>query len=326
LEIELPKVLAYVPALSVVHDVVEDNAPEGWDVVRLDPSTTSAEELNAEVSDADFLMFFGGRISADTLRAGQRLRLVNTLHAGFDNFPVNEAGEMGIAFATASGTNSQGVAELALTLMLSVYRHLVWTDTALREGEWKVPRASGHDTYEIEGKTVGIVGLGNIGSITARLVKAFNTEILYTDLVAKPEVEQALGARRVDLDHLLSESDIVTLHTPLDDSTRGLIGERELALMKRSAILVNTCRGPVVDESALVEALGTRQIWRAGLDVFEEEPTPPDNPLLKLDNVVVVPHLAGQTYESYPRRVQLAFANMQRVLDGSPPHNLVTGS
>ncbi len=321
----MPKVVAYVPAESVVHGIVEANSPNGWDVVRLDSRATSEETLHAAVSDADFLMFFGGHISADTLRAGPRLRLANSLHAGFDNFPLNEAGELGIAFATASGTNSQGVAELALTLMLSLYRHLVWTDKAIRDGGWKVQRATGHDTYEIEGKTVGIIGLGNIGSITARLVKGFNTEILYTDLEAKPEVEKTLGARRVDLDYLLSESDIVTLHTPLDDSTHGMIGEKELALMKPSAILINTCRGPVVQEAVLLQALQERRIWGAGLDVFEEEPTPPDNPLLQLDNVVVVPHLAGQTYESYPRRVQLAFANMQRVLDGSPPHNLITG-
>lgn len=321
----MPKVVAYVPVKSVVHRVVEANSPDGWNVVMLDPPTTTEEVLRAAVSDADFLMFFGSRVSADTLSAGRRLKLLQTLHAGFDNVPVSEAGELGIAVATASGTNSQGVAELALTLMLALYRHLVWTDKALRGGEWNVERAAGHDTYEIEGKTVGIIGLGNIGSITARLVKGFNTEILYTDLEAKPELERTLGARRVDLDHLLSESDIVTLHTPLDDSTRGMIGESELALMKRSAILINTCRGPVVQENALVQALRNRSIWGAGLDVFEEEPASPGNPLFQLDNVVVVPHLAGQTYEGYPRRVRLAFENMQRVLDGTPPQNLVTG-
>ncbi|MDA1298422.1 MAG: 2-hydroxyacid dehydrogenase [Chloroflexi bacterium] len=320
----MPKVVAYVPADSVVHSIVEALSPAGWDVVLLDSRATPAEKLHAEVSDADFLMFFYGRITEETLRAGKRLRLVQSLHAGFDDLPVSTAGELGIAVANASGMNSQGVAELALTLMLALYRHLVWTDGALRHGEWTVQRAMGHDTHEVEGKTVGIVGLGNIGSITARLVSAFSTEILYTDLRANPEMERKFGVRRVDLDHLLSESDIVTLHTPLDESTRGMIGRRELALMKRSAVLINTCRGPVVREDALLEALRERQIWGAGLDVFEREPTPPDNPLLQLDNVVVIPHLAGQTYESYPRRVELAFANMRRVLEGEPPRNLVT--
>ena len=208
--------------------------------------------------------------------------------------------------------------------MLALYRHLTWLDSALRDGQWKVERAAGHDSYEIEGKTIGIIGLGNIGSITARLVQGFRPTILYTDIESKPETEEKTGARRVELDELLSESDIITLHTPLDDSTRALISSRELALMKPSAILINTCRGPVVDEAALLDALTERRIWGAGLDVFEQEPTPADNPLLKLDNIVVAPHLAGQTAESYPRRAGLAFENMQRILDGKTPHNLVT--
>ena len=222
--------------------------------------------------------------------------------------------------------NIQLVAEMALTLMLSLYRHLTWLDSAVRDGQWKVERAQGHDSYEIEGKTIGIVGLGNIGSITARLVQGFNPTIIYTDVEAKPEAEAATGARRVDLDELLSESDIVTLHTPLDDSTRALISTRELALMKPTAVLINTCRGPVVDEAALLETLTNRRIWGAGLDVFEQEPTPADNPLLQLDNIVMAPHLAGQTAESYPRRVGIAIDNMQRILDGETPVNLVTPS
>ncbi|MDA1280965.1 MAG: 2-hydroxyacid dehydrogenase [Chloroflexi bacterium] len=319
----MPKVVAYVPRESVVHSIVEAQSPAGWNVVILDPPTTSVEDLHAAVSDADFLMFFYGKITPEILRAGKNLRLAQSLHAGTDDVPVSVAGELGIAVANASGTNSQGVAELALTLMLALYRHLVWADSALRKGDWMVDRAVGHDSYEIEGKTVGIVGLGNIGSITARLVKGFNTKILYTDIDAKPEAEKAFGAVRVDLDHLLSESDIVTLHTPLDESTHGMIGRNELALMKRSAILINTCRGPVVQEDALLEVLRGRRIWGAGLDVYEQEPTPPNNPLLQLDNVVVVPHLAGQTYESYPRRVGIAFANMQKVLSVAQPQNLV---
>ncbi len=318
------KVIAYVPAGSPVDDAVPDGVPEGWDLVRVDTLTAGPDDINREVADADFLMVSGARITPKTLQAGKNLRLVNLLSAGFDGFPVAEAGELGIPVATASGANSQGVAEMALTLMLSLYRHLTWLDSAVRDGQWKVERATGHDSYEIEGKTVGIVGLGNIGSITARLVQGFNPTILYTDLEAKPDAEARTGARRVDLDELLSESDIVTLHTPLDNSTRGLIGRRELALMKPSAILINTCRGPVIDEAALLETLRERRIWGAGLDVFEQEPTPGDNPLLQLENIVVAPHVAGLTAESYPRRTGLAFENMQRILDGQTPHNLVT--
>ena len=320
----MPKVVAYLPLGSLLHEVLPDCTPQAWDVACVDSRSGSLDELHIEVADADFLMIFSGRITAETLRVGKKLRLVQTLHAGFDSLPIIEAGELGIPVANASGMNSQGVAEMALALMLSLYRHLTWLNDALRDGRWTVERASGHDTYEIEGKTVGIVGLGNIGSITARLLQGFNPTLLYTDIDAKPDAEIKFGIRRVGLDELLSEADIITLHTPLDDSTRRLIGSRELALMKPSAILINTCRGPVVDEAALYAALEGRQIWGAGLDVFEQEPAAPDNPLLKLDNIVVAPHLAGQTSEGYPRRARFGFANMERVLDGSPPLNLVT--
>ena len=320
----MTRVVAYIPAGRPIGDAVPGSVPEGWDLATVDTLTASRDDLNEKVADADFLMVFAGKITPETLRAGKNLRLVNILHACFDGFPVAKAGELGIPVATASGTNSQGVAEMALTLMLSLYRHLTWLDSAMRDGRWIVERAAGHDSYEIEGKTIGIIGLGNIGSITARLVQGFRPTILYTDIEAKPETEEKTGASRVDLDELLSESDIVTLHTPLDDSTRGLIGRRELALMKQSAILINTSRGPVVVEAALLDALREHRIWGAGLDVFEQEPTPGDNPLLQLENIVVAPHLAGQTAESYPRRAGLAFENMQRILDGQAPHNLVT--
>jgi len=320
----MPKIVAYIPFGSPIHDVIPTCTPEGWDVVSVDARSGSLELLNAEVVDADFMMIFGGRITADTLRAGKNLRLVHLLHAGYDNFPLIEAGELGIPMCNASGMNSQSVAEMALTLMLSLYRHLTWADGGLRGGQWNVERAAGQDTYEIEGKTVGIVGLGSIGAVTARLLQGFNPTLLYTDAVARPDLEERFGVRRVELDELLSSSDIVTLHTPLINSTRGLIGERELGLMKPSAILINTSRGPVVDEAALLRVLRERRIWGAGLDVFEQEPTPADNSILQLDNVVVAPHIAGQTFESYPRRARFAFDNMERVLAGSPLLNLVT--
>jgi len=255
--------------------------------------------------------------------AGKKLRLIQLLSAGFDNFPIAQAGEMGIPVANATGTNSQGVAELALTLMLASCRHLLEMDQDTRAGRWRTERTSGNNSYEIQDKTIGIVGLGNIGSITARILQGFNPTILYHDIRARPDLEEELDVKRTPLDDLLRESDIVTLHVPLDDSTHKLISERELRLMKPSAILINTCRGPVVDETALYRALSERWIWGAGIDVFEQEPVDPRNPILKLDNVVVTPHAAGQTAESYPRRVELAFANMHRVLSGEAPRNLV---
>ncbi len=319
----MPKVLFFAPPSGPAVDSIIELTPDGWELVRVDPRETGADGQAELVADADFLVVSGGRVTADVLRAGKKLRLAQLMSAGFDGFPVAEAGELGIPVANASGTNSQGVAEFALTLMLACYRHLPWLDRSTRSGEWMIDRALGHDTYEILDKTIGIVGLGHIGAITARILQGFSPTILYSDVVARPDLEEELGVQRVELDELLERSDIVTLHTPLNRSTRALIGERELSLMKPSAILINTCRGPVIDEAALYEALRERRIWGAGLDVFEQEPTPDDNPLLQLDNVVVAPHVAGKTAESYPRRAKFAFENMQRVLAGEPPLNVV---
>jgi phosphoglycerate dehydrogenase-like enzyme len=184
------------------------------------------------------------------------------------------------------------------------------------------PEVDGRDSHELFGATVGIIGAGRIGSTVAGMLRGFETTTLYTDKV-RSEKAEGFGATRVELDELLERSDIVTLHTPLDNSTRGMIGERELRLMKRTAVLINTCRGPVVNELELQAALEDEEIWGAGLDVFEQEPVDPDNPLLKLENVVVAPHIAGKSYESYPRRVRFAFENMVKVWQGGKPGSIV---
>ena len=184
------------------------------------------------------------------------------------------------------------------------------------------PEVDGRDSHELFGASVGIVGAGRIGSTVAGMLRGFETTTLYTDKICSEKAE-GYGATRVELDELLERSDIVTLHTPLDNSTRAMISERELRLMKNTAVLINTCRGPVVDEIALHQALEDGEIWGAGLDVFEQEPVDPNNPLLNLDNVVAAPHIAGKSYESYPRRVRFAFENMLRVWNGGTPESIV---
>ena len=154
------------------------------------------------------------------------------------------------------------------------------------------------------------------------MLRGFETTTLYNDKVRSEKAEN-FGATRVELDELLERSDIVTLHTPLDNSTKGIISERELRLMKNTGVLINTCRGPVVDEIALQHALEDGEIWGAGLDVFEQEPVDPNNPILKLENTVVAPHIAGKSYESYPRRVRFAFENMTKVWQGGQPDSVV---
>jgi len=204
-------------------------------------------------------------------------------------------------------------------LMLAAYRRLPEMDRNVRSARWKAID-SGATTYTIEGKTVGIVGLGNIGQRVARLLNHFGAKLLFFDAFPPPvDVQQSLGIEQVGLDELLQRADIVTLHVPLSSSTRNLIGARELAMMKSTATLINTCRGPVVDEAALTEALRRRQIRCAGLDVLDKEPPDPGNPILQLDNVIFTPHSAGVTHDTWARRGQFIFQNLQRVWAGGKP-------
>ncbi|MEK9675701.1 MAG: 2-hydroxyacid dehydrogenase [Chloroflexota bacterium] len=318
----MPEVLVFSgPALPLL-DMANEMKPDGWNLHVRTPESSEQEVLEA-AEIADFILVFGHGVNDTTLSTAQKTKLVQLCSAGFDGVNLTLAGEMGIPVANNGGANAIPVAEFALTLMLSTLRHLIVTDGDTRRGDWMRPEVDGRDTHELFGTTVGIVGAGRIGATVAGMLRGFETETLYTDAL-RSERAESFGAKRVELDELLERSDIVTLHTPLNDSTQGLIGERELKLMKETALLINTCRGPVVQEDALHDALVSGEIWGAGLDVFEQEPVDPNNPLLKLDNVVVAPHIAGKSYESYPRRVRFAFDNMLRVWDGGKPESVVS--
>jgi phosphoglycerate dehydrogenase-like enzyme len=204
-------------------------------------------------------------------------------------------------------------------LMLTVSRRLIWAHASVAGGRWRgngpAPRM-----YELFDKTLGIVGLGTIGKKVARLAQAFGMRVAYYDIARLAEdTEDALGVRFRLLRELLKSSDVASLHVPLNDSTRGMIGAGELGLMKREAILINTCRGPVVDEAALTRALAEGKLFGAGLDVFDQEPTPPGNPLIKLDNVVLSAHFAGPTWDNHVARFRNGFDNVERVARGEPP-------
>ena len=217
------------------------------------------------------------------------------------------------------------VSEQTIALMIAVSKKtmLHW-DTAGRQRQWRGDLA-GLDIFEITNKTVGIVGLGRIGKQVAQRLKGFETTTLYYDIVDIPiDVQERLNARPVDFDELIHESDIVSLHVPLNRRTLGMISHRELAMMKPTAYVINACRGPVVDERALYDALKSNQIAGAGLDVLEVEPTPVDNPLFDLDNVVITPHMAGTSHETNLRAADFAYSNILRVLAGEPPQSLVT--
>jgi phosphoglycerate dehydrogenase-like enzyme len=203
--------------------------------------------------------------------------------------------------------------------MLALYRRLLAADRATREGGWR-NAIDGTNTFEMANKVVGIMGFGNIGQKVARRVQGFDAIVQYYDKFPLPPArERELKAKQVSLEELFRTSDILTLHTPLTNDTRHVVNRERLATMKPTAILINTCRGPVVDEPALFEALRDKRIAGAGLDVFEKEPVDPGNPLLKLENVVVSPHSAGTTWDTWFRRADFAYQNMKRVWAGQPP-------
>lgn len=303
------------PLPPEVEALVRECLPEGFTLQVRRPG----EDLASIVEEADFLLVATAPVTDEVLARAPRLRLIQHQGVGYDNVDVAAAARRGVPVALTPEGTAIPVAEHVFLLILSLYRNLLTAAMSLREGRWLQwslrPRS-----FNLMGKRLGIVGLGRIGWEVARRGRAFGCEVLYTDLVRAPaEVEAELGAICLSLDDLLAQVDILTLHVPLTEATRGLIGARELARMRPSAILINTARGGLVDEEALYHALVTGQIAGAGLDVFAQEPPPPDHPLLRLGNVVATPHIAAGTRDALQEKMKAAFANMQRVAQGLEP-------
>ncbi len=297
-------------------EAVEELAPSGFALVRAQARSPAYREA---LGEASYLVgFVDGLVDDELYRAAPKLKLIQLLSAGYDRADITAAQRAGVPIANNGGANAVAVAEHALLLMLAVCRRLPLQHANVGSGRWR-----GNETprvHELRGRTLGIVGLGTIGKKTARLAGAFAMTVQYYDIARLTEdAEDALGVRFRLLGELLRSSDIVSLHVPLNPTTRHLIGAREIALLKPAAVLVNTSRGPVVDEAALTEALGAGRIAGAGLDVFDQEPPEATNPLFSLDNVVLTAHLAGPTVESSTARLRNAFDNVERVERGEPP-------
>jgi phosphoglycerate dehydrogenase-like enzyme len=316
----MKKVLFITGQREEVTNIFCGKAPEGFDV-SWRPYPLNDPEAADVIKDVEFLVLHPAAVSQSVLREARSLRLIQLLTAGYDEIDLKLAAEMGIPVATNGGANGWAVAEHSIALLLALYRRLLASDQSVRKGTWRKP-ITGFNTFEVAGKTVGLIGAGNIGRKVARRFKSFETRILYHDAFPAPDIEKELDARKVPLDELLRESDIISIHLPLLKDTRGLIGKRALSLMKPNAILLNASRGPIVDEQALIEALTEKRIAGAGLDVFETEPIATDNPLLTLENVLLTPHSAGHSYEGWFRRAQFAWENIQRVATGEKPLSL----
>ncbi|MGB9683542.1 MAG: glyoxylate reductase [Candidatus Bathyarchaeales archaeon] len=284
------------------------------------------ETIIEKARDVDALVtLLSDKIDAEVFDAAPKLKIVAQMAVGFDNIDVGEATKRGIYVTNTPGVLTETTADFAWALLMAVARRVVEADRYVRTGQWKVSwhpsMLLGRDVYDA---TLGIVGAGRIGTAVARRAKGFNMKILYYDVVPMPpEIEKELDAKRVDLDTLFKESDFVSIHVPLIKETYHLVNEEKLRLMKKTAYLINNSRGPVVDEKALYKALKEGWIAGAALDVFEQEPTPTDNPLLRLDNVVVAPHISSASHETRSRMAEMAAENLVAFFEGKQPPNLV---
>ncbi|MEM0085728.1 MAG: hydroxyacid dehydrogenase [Zestosphaera sp.] len=261
----------------------------------------SEKELSELVTDIDILLVRSKPlVTAEVISKAEKLKIIARAGVGLDNIDVKVAEAKGIKVINTPEAPTRSVAELAIGLMLAVARKIAYSDRKMREGRWVKKEAEG---VELKGKTLGIIGFGRIGREVAAIAsKGLGMKILYYDVYrASPEVEKELGATYVDLETLARESDVVSVHVPLTSETRGLVSEGLLKLMKKNAILINTSRGAVVDTKALIKALNEGWIAGAGLDVYEEEPLPPNHPLTQLDNVVLTPHIGASTEEAQER-------------------------
>jgi len=288
-------------------------------------SPPDRQTLMEHVKDKDaVLCLLTDKINSEVFDIAPDLKVVSTYSVGYDHIDVEEATRRGIYVCNTPGVLTDAVADHAWALLLATARRVVESDNVIRGGEGKI---SWYPTFllgsAVWGRTIGIIGLGRIGSAIARRAKGFNMKILYYSRSRKPELEAELGVKYVELEELLRTADFVVLSVTLNPSTYHLINEKRLKLMKSTAYLINISRGAVVDTDALVKALKEGWIAGAGLDVFEQEPLPADHPLTKLKNVVLTPHTGSATIEARSKMAELAVNGILKVLRGEEPENLV---
>ncbi|MEK5272200.1 D-glycerate dehydrogenase [Aeribacillus sp. FSL K6-8394] len=280
--------------------------------------------LKEELAEAEGLFcLLTEKIDADLLDHAPHLRVISNMAVGYNNIDVSAATRKGIMVTNTPDVLTETTADLTFALLMATARRLLEASDYLRRGEWKTWSPMLLTGQDVHGATLGIIGMGRIGEAVAKRAKGFDMRVLYHNRNRKPEVEEKLGVTYADLPTLLKESDFVCILTPYTSETHHLIGKGELAIMKKTAVLINTSRGGVVDENALYEALTTGTILAAGLDVFEQEPVPLNHPLLSLPNVVALPHIGSASVQTRTRMAELAAQNLLQALAGELPENLV---
>ena len=302
--------------ILVTYDIPREpfaSLPENWEVTFPEKEALDKEELIRMLPDYDVMLaIFHHPIDKEILDAGKKLKLISNYGVGYNNIDIRYARQKGIAVSNTPHSVCNPTAELAMALMLSAARRIAECNLRIRtekESMWGTMRNLG---FGLEGKTLGIIGMGNIGKSVARKAEAFGMNIIYHN-----QHSEVPGYRKTDLPTLLQQSDFITLHTPLTPETRHLIGKQELAQMKKTAILINTARGAVIDEAALTESLMKREIAGAALDVLEYEPRITEQ-LYRLDNVVLTPHIGTGTIDARIAMGQEAIDNIRNFFAGTP--------
>jgi len=307
-----PPAVELLERAGLVADVIDQDDP---------PSREMLLERARGVSG--LIAMLSERVDVDLLdAAGPSLRIVANFAVGYDNIDLEACGQRGIRAANTPGVLTDATADLAWALILAVARRVVEGDRLVRNGQWTGWAPMQFLGVQVGGATLGIVGAGRIGTAVGLRSAGFGMKVLYVDQRSNPELEQRVGARRVELDELIAAADVISLHVPLTDENRHLIGARQFAAMKPHAILINTARGPVIDEAALVEALRDHRIAGAGLDVYEDEPRLAPG-LSELPNVVVLPHLGSAATATRQKMSQMTSENVIAVLGGREPPNPV---
>lgn len=304
--------------LNVSNERIEKYAQKikslGHDFVYYDEKTTDTEELIKRSKDADIVMIANNPFPTEVIDQNEKLKLINVAFTGVDHVGIAAAKNQDILITNAAGYADQAVAELVIGLVLDIYRAISFGNQTIRQSD----EQASIQGREIKDKTVGIIGTGNIGIRTAKLFAAFGANLIGYDANENPKAKE-LGMKYLELDQLMSQSDIISIHVPLIPSTEGMISAEKLALMNEEAILINTARGPIVDNDALADALNKNQIAGAGIDVFDmEPPIPNDYKLLNAKNTILTPHVGFLSDEAMERRAKIAFDNTVCYLKGEP--------
>ncbi|HEX8587868.1 D-glycerate dehydrogenase [Pseudomonas sp.] len=313
-----------VLAFSRVSPEMAERLQQDFNVIIPDPKKGDLnEQFNEALPHSHGMIGAGRKLGREQLEGAKQLQVVSSISVGYDNYDVGYLTERGIMLTNTPDVLTESTADLGFSLIMSSARRVAELDAYTKAGNWKRSIEAPHFGTDVYGKTLGIVGMGNIGAAVARRGRlGFNMPILYSGNSRKTALEQELGAQFRTLDQLLAESDFVCLVVPLSEKTKHLISTRELSLMKKSAILVNIARGPIVDEPALIKALQDGTIRGAGLDVYEKEPLS-ESPLFALSNAVTLPHIGSATDETRQAMADRAYENLRAALLGEKPQDLV---